>query len=494
METQRTANTHLLARDGPPGQLGSRRLAPLGAPFLRLAPCLPSPVCLACGFLVRRCPRLPFCWLLVASPALRTRHSCPWRLTGVSLLTAPAVLPALGSQRIFCPSLWCSASPFCLMSRGDELRQLAAQLSVLAALEDSIALGLSRVMGPAGSGRSAAPPAAGPSSAPAATAAPPVVPSPSHEVAASLLRSASLRAASPRTRTRSRSPAPLPKRAPRRSSSVASGLRGSVALAETGLVTGLATKSCPPVLPPQLPLSRVSRALHAASAGSPPPVDASGPPAPLPRPPRPLVLRSLRPTPMTNGTLSLTHTASLRLLVAPRPPSPSRPTPLVLVGVLATSVAVASAKPPNAPCGGKSDVLSPMLCAFSAGVASLAVGLFLDTSTLLRITGKTWWTWSFPARPAQDVGSLWRCWCWPWRGGQFGYSEDAEKPNKSYFYTRKRLREVEFVMMERVQLSRVDHSNVNWSRSQHVCMKPPLAVIFTFFCVRQTHWTCGCAH
>ena len=38
------------------------------------------------------------------------------------------------------------------MSRGDELRQLAAQLSVLAALEDSVALGLSRVMGPAGSG------------------------------------------------------------------------------------------------------------------------------------------------------------------------------------------------------------------------------------------------------------------------------------------------------------------------------------------------------
>ena len=95
----------------------------------------------------------------------------------------------------------------------------------------------------------------------AASAAPPVVPSPSHEVAASLLRSASLRAASPRTRTRSRSPAPLPKRASRRSSSVASGLRGSVALAESGLVTGLATKSCPPVPPPQLRLSfpRLSR-------------------------------------------------------------------------------------------------------------------------------------------------------------------------------------------------------------------------------------------
>ena len=117
----------------------------------------------------------------------------------------------------------------------------------------------------------------------AAAAAPSVVPSPSHEVAASLLRSASLRAASPRARTRSRSRAPLPKRAPRaprRSSSVASGLRGSVALAESGLVTGLATKSCPPVPPPQLRLSRVSRALHAASVGSQPSADASGPSAP----------------------------------------------------------------------------------------------------------------------------------------------------------------------------------------------------------------------
>ena len=83
-----------------------------------------------------------------------------------------------------------------------------------------------------------------------------------------------------RARTRSRSPAPLPKRAPRRSSSTASGLRGSVALAESGLVTGLATKCCPPVPPPQLRLSRVSRALHAASVGSQPPVDASGPFAP----------------------------------------------------------------------------------------------------------------------------------------------------------------------------------------------------------------------
>ena len=115
--------------------------------------------------------------------------------------------------------------------------------------------------------------------------------------------------------------------------------------------------------------------------------------------------------------------------------------------MLATSVAVASAKPPSAPCGGKFDVLSLVLCAFSAGVASLAVGFVLGTCTLLRVMGKCWWTWSFPADPAQDVGFLWRCWRWPWRGGQLGNSEDAEKPNKSYYDPRKWLREVEFIMV-----------------------------------------------
>ena len=200
-----------------------------------------------------------------------------------SLPVALAASIDLGSQRIFASFSLAACALGFLMSRGDELRQLAAQLSVLAALEDSIAVGLSRVMGPASPGRGAVPPDTGSPLAPAAPAAAAVsaaVSSPSHEVAASLLRSASLRAASPRTRTRSRSPAPLPKRAPRaprRSSSVASGLRGSVALAESGLVMGLATKSCPPVPPPQLRHSRVSRALHAASTGSQPPL----------RPPRP---------------------------------------------------------------------------------------------------------------------------------------------------------------------------------------------------------------
>ena len=47
-----------------------------------------------------------------------------------------------------------------------------------------------------------------------------------------------------------------------------------------------------------------------------------------------------------------------------------RPTPLELVGAPATSAAAVCARPPSALCGGRSDVLSPVLCALSAGVAS----------------------------------------------------------------------------------------------------------------------------
>ena len=162
--------------------------------------------------------------------------------------------------------------------------------------------------------------------------------------AASLLRSASLRASSPRTRTRSRSPAPLPKRAPRaprRSSSVASGLRGSVALAESGTGHGLGHQvfahQSPP---PQLRLSRVARALHAASTESQPPAVASWVLRSHRSCPRPLVSRSLRPTLTTNGTRSLTHTVSL----APRLPLPSRLPPLELVGVLATRASPTTAQ------------------------------------------------------------------------------------------------------------------------------------------------------
>ena len=318
-------------------------------------------MCLACVSLARRGPRLPSSQLLVASPALRTRRGCPWWLTilvpqgpglGVSLLTVPAVSSVFGSQRIFCPFFWCSVPLPCLMSRGDELRQLAVQLTTLAALEDSIALGLSRVMGTAGSGRSAAPTAAGSPTASAAAAAPSAEPSPSHEAAASLLRTAALTSASSRARSRSRSPAPLPKRAPRRSSSTASGLRGLVV--ELGLVTGLAVKSSPRCFShPHHHLTTLPDLLH-----------------PQPRPPRLPALQRLLPTPMMTGTLSSIHMASPRLPVALRPPSPSRLTPLELVGAPATSAADVCARPPSPLCGGRSDVLSPVLCALSAGVAS----------------------------------------------------------------------------------------------------------------------------
>ena len=90
---------------------------------------------------------------------------------------------------------------------------------------------------------------------------------------------------------------------------------------------------------------------------------------PQPRPPRLPALQRLRPTPMMTGTLSSMHMVSPRLPVALRPPSPSRPTPLELVAP-ATSAVAACARPPSALCGGRSDVLSPVLCALSAGVAS----------------------------------------------------------------------------------------------------------------------------
>ena len=165
------------------------------------------------------------------------------------------------------------------MSRGDDLRGLAAQLTALAELEDSVAVGISRVLGSAGT-------AAGSHAASAAATASPVASSTSlrelssHEAAMALLRAAATTAASSRARSRSRSPVPLPKRAPRRCSSTVSVARGSVALAESGLVTGLAVKSCPPVPPAQLRLSRVSRAFAAASGT--PRLSGEAPEAPAP--------------------------------------------------------------------------------------------------------------------------------------------------------------------------------------------------------------------
>ena len=85
------------------------------------------------------------------------------------------------------------------------------------------------------------------------------------------------------------------------------------------------------------------------------------------------------------------------------PPSPSRPSPLVLVGVLATSVAAVSAKPPSAPCGGTFDLLPLLFCALLPGAASLFVGSFWARAhfrgscgsvgrcaPLLRLLSSTW--------------------------------------------------------------------------------------------------------
>ena len=96
-----------------------------------------------------------------------------------------------------------------------------------------------------------------------------------------------------------------------------------------------------------------------------------------------------RPTLTAIGMPSSTHTASSRLPMSLQPPSPSRPTPLELVGALATSAAVACAKLSSAPCGAR----SKRPCCVSHAtwpvlVASLAVVLVLDASTLLRITGE----------------------------------------------------------------------------------------------------------
>ena len=161
---------------------------------------------------------------------------------------------------------WCGAlcRAFCgTTSRGDGLRRLAAQLAVLAELEDSVAVGISRVLGSAGT-------AAGSHAASAAT---PAASSTSlrelssHEAATALPRAAATTTASSRARSRSRSPVPLPKRAPRRSSSTVSVARGSVALTESQ----------------SLPLScasPVSRASAAASGTPRPSGEASEAPAP----------------------------------------------------------------------------------------------------------------------------------------------------------------------------------------------------------------------
>ena len=214
-------------------------------------------------------------------------------------------------------------------------------------------MGFSRVMGPTSPGRGAVPPDIGSPLAPAAPAAaavPAVVPSPSHEVAASLLRSASLRAASPRTRTRSSLSCAAAQTC---STCTASQLQRclwpawfSRSLRSRGLVTGLATQSCPPVPPHQLRLSRVSRALHAASAGLQPSADVSGPSAPsAPASEAPRATESASNSDDEWDALLDAHGLAPSLGGTAAAPSPSpADAPPELVGVLATSVVVGQRK------------------------------------------------------------------------------------------------------------------------------------------------------
>ena len=123
---------------------------------------------------------------------------------------------------------------------------------------------------------------------------------------------------------------------------------------------------------------------------------------------------SPRPTPTTNGTLSLTHTASPHLSVAQRPPSPSRLTPLELVGVLATSVAAASARPPSAPCGGTFNLLLPSL-RVSPVWRGYAGGFALGMCMLSRVMSICWSLQSSPAAPG-FAGFARRHLRWPWSG------------------------------------------------------------------------------
>ena len=111
--------------------------------------------------------------------------------------------------------------------------------------------------------------------------------------------------------------------------------------------------------------------------------------------------------------------------MALRPPSPSRLTPLELVGVLATSVAAVSAKPPSAPCGGTSSLLLLSLCVPPVW-RGYAGGFTLGTCMLSRVMSICWSLQSSP------VASGFACFArrhrrWPWYGIPFDFFENFEK-------------------------------------------------------------------
>ena len=286
-------------------------------------------------------------WLWQPSQSVLQRQALGLVITG-----APVARPA----------------PLGAMSRVDALRRLSAQLSALAELEESIAQGISSVIGSAGTAGTAVSTAA----SAVTSAAPSSSSTPLRDAAMAALVRPAVSLTAPRgARSRSRSPAPLPKRAPRRSHSVAS-MRGSVALAESGLVTGLAVKSCPPVPPTQLRASRASRALQASSSSARAPGDA---PAVASQAAQPAVA-FIAPVAASDSDSEWGALLDAHGLNPPpastRPPAPSRLSPLVQVGAPVTSGAGACAEPPSAPCGARSNSARPRVSV----VAVLACKVF----------------------------------------------------------------------------------------------------------------------
>ena len=337
METQRTANTHHLACNGPPGYLGPGHLAPVGgslpAPgslpavscvpgpwfsgaYLSPPPVLSAPSCLACS---AHPPRLP----------MEAHHSgapgaWPW------------CLPAHYTCRLLC--LWLTAH-FLPLLFGAPRPRFASCLVVMSCV--SLQLNSRcwpRLRTPS---RSASPGLW----APLALVAPQPLPLPAHPQLPQPPQRPRWRPR-PATRSQRLCCAQRPSRLPPLGLALApvplrrcpNAHRVAAPAPPLACVVRLLSRSrdwsraWPPSAARQSLL--LSCAFPASLALSTPLQLArrhlSTPPGllhPQSQPPRHPVLQRLRPTPMITGTLSSTHTASLRLLVASRPPSPSRPTP-----------------------------------------------------------------------------------------------------------------------------------------------------------------------
>ena len=88
-------------------------------------------------------------------------------------------------------------------------------------------------------------------------------------------------------------------------------------------------------------------------------------------------------------------------------------------------VAVGSAKPPSAPCGGTFDA-SPSAAVRASDRRGFAGGFALGTCMLSRVMSSCWSLRSSSAASGYG-GSLWRDRRWRWCGNQFGFSGNLEK-------------------------------------------------------------------